>query len=246
MKALLIGACACSLVPLAGCKAEEPALVVFAASSLTDAFTAIEPAVEAELGGDVTFNFAGSQALRVQIEHGAPADVFASANEDHANAIFAAGHTGAPRRFASNGMVAVVGPDSALETFADLAKAERVVVGAREVPIGAYTQTMLDRARAADAEWAEAIEAHVVSREHNVRLVLAKVELGEADAAFVYRTDTPGRRVRVIEIPDALEVRAGYFVSTVRDARPGARRFVDWLLGPAGRKALSTHGFDAP
>ncbi len=232
---------------LAGCKAPEPPLVVFAASSLTDVFRAMEPDVEAGLETDVAYSFAGSQTLRVQIEQGAPADVFASANRSHIDALAAAGLVEAPVHFADNALVAVVPVDSSIDRFEDLGRAERVVVGTPEVPVGAYTQVMLGRLRADDEALAARLESHVVSREHNVRLVLAKVELGEADAAFVYRTDvSASRRVRVVEIPASFRVRAGYFVSAARDARPEARAFVELLTGPIGHAALRASGFAAP
>lgn len=234
----LLLVCACTQTP-------SP-LVVSAASSLTDVLRALEPEVERRLDREVDFAFAGSQALRLQIEQGAPVDVFLSANGLHVDALVAAGLAQAPHRFAANVLTVAV-PESnpaGLERFEDLGRASRIVVGAEEVPVGRYTAEVLGRLAAGDGALAAQIHRAVVSRESNVRLVLAKVELGEADAAIVYHTDVAGRRVKTIEIPPELAVDADYF-ATVIDDSDAARAFVDLLTGPLGRGALEAHGFVA-
>ncbi|MCB9537634.1 MAG: molybdate ABC transporter substrate-binding protein [Myxococcales bacterium] len=246
------------LLALPGCRGahpEDPARVtlqVFAASSLTEAFGELERSFEAAHPGvDVRLTFAGSQVLRLQIEQGAAADVFASANPEHLQALRAEGHVAPPVDFATNELVVVVPLDdpAGVRSFADLPNARRLVIGAEAVPVGRYTRRLLDRAaETLGADFVAAVRARVVSVEHNVRLVRAKVELGEADAAIVYRTDAAAtERVRVVEIPPALNVRARYPIAvTTRAAAPEtAARFVAFVRSPAGRGALERHGFRA-
>ena len=217
---------------------------VFAASSLTEAFEALEADFEAahpEL--DVQLSFAGSQVLRLQLEQGAAADVFASANARHMEALQRSGRVSDAQVFASNRLVVIVpAGDMTLQRFEDLPEASRIVVGTEDVPVGRYTRTMLERV---GASFATAVLAKVVSQENNVRLVLAKVELGEADAAIVYRTDVSDR-VRVIDVPTAYDVPIHYPIAVVRDAvRPeAAAAFVDHLRSPPGQAVLRRHGFD--
>jgi molybdate transport system substrate-binding protein len=225
-------------------------LVVLAAASLTEAFAAIEAELEAaEPGVDVVVSTGGSQALRVQIEHGAPADVFAAANAEHIDALVSAGLVRQSSPFAEGVLVLAVPPanPAGIRSLEDLPSAARIVLGAPEVPVGQYTRTMLDRAEARyGAGFRARVEAHVVSLEPNVRQVLAKVELGEADAAVVYRSDVvASRNVKVIEIPAELDVRAQYHVGVLTAAAQPelAQRFVDHLRSAAGRAVLERHGF---
>lgn len=227
-------------------------LSVFAASSLTEAFAELEIDFEAaDPGVDVVVSTAGSQALRVQIEHGAPADVFASANAEHMQALVTAGLAGDDVPFAEGELVLVVPPanPAGIGSLEDLPRATRLVLGAPEVPVGAYARTMLDRAESRYGPGFRArVEAHVVSLEPNVRQVLAKVELGEADAAVVYRSDVAAvRAVAVIELPADVGVAAQYHAGVLTAAvEPAlARRFVEHLRSPAGQAVLTRHGFRA-
>jgi len=240
------------IAPVRPARAAGPReLVVFAAASLREAFTELGSRFEREHPGTrVAFAFAGSQELRTQIEHGAPADAFASADWKHMQALVAGRLASAPRTFARNEPVLVVPRENpaGLRTLADLPRAKRIVVGAPEVPIGAYTLRILEAASARyGAGFRAAVEARVVSREMNVRQVLSKVTLGEADAAIVYRTDAAaaGRDIEVMPIPVELNAIAEYPVAVVEHARePGlAREFVDLLLSPAGQETLARFGF---
>jgi molybdate transport system substrate-binding protein len=238
---------------LVGCKdstASEQPLVVFAASSLTDAFAEIERDFESEHSGvDLQTSSAGSQALRVQLEHGAPADVFASANAAHIEALHDAAIVGEPVAFTTNTLVLAVpsGNPAGVESFAELPNARRIVLGGDTVPVGAYTQELLERADAELGEgFARRVQDHVVSREPNVRLVVAKVELGEADAAIVYRSDVVARlRVEALTIPDDLLPSVEYFAAPVaRSTAPAlARAFVEHLGSERGQATLARHGF---
>jgi molybdate transport system substrate-binding protein len=148
-------------------------------------------------------------------------------------------------------LVLVVPPanPAGLRSLEDLPRATRIVLGGPEVPVGHYTRTMLDRAEARHGPgFRRRVEEHVVSLEPNVRQVLAKVELGEADAALVYRSDVVASRdVKVVDVPAELAVPARYFVGVTSAApRPElARRFVEHLRSPAGRAVLERHGFRA-
>jgi molybdate transport system substrate-binding protein len=255
MRALWLMLCVAGLVGSLGCRggAAEPKreLVVFAASSLRDAFTAISAEfVRQHPGAEVTFNFAGSQELRAQLEHGARADVFAAADREPLQALLKARRAEPPRIFAHNRPVIVVAERSAtvLRDFADLARAERLVLGAPEVPIGRYTARVLDRAAGPlGPEWRARVASHVVSRELNVRQVLAKVSLGEADAGIVYQSDVRAAPapVRTIEIPEAYNETAEYPLAVLTGApNPElARAWVQLVLSDAGQRTLQRFGF---
>jgi len=226
-------------------------LTVFAASSLRDAFQDLGRIFEQEHPGtSLSFNFAGSQELRTQVEHGARADVLASADPRTLRALAGAGLSLEPQVFARNEPVIVVpvGNPAGIDALADLPRARRLVVGAPEVPIGEYTVRILEAAsRRYGPAFGAAVESRVASRELNVRQVLAKVALGEADAAIVYRTDALASRgaVEVISIPPQLNVVAEYPIALLRGAaRPGlARAFVELVLSSAGQAVLARHGF---
>ncbi len=239
---------------------EPRRLSVYAASSLTDAFTAIERAFEAAHDGvDVALAFAGSQVLRLQIEQGAPADVFASADPDHTQALIDARLLRGARPFAANELAIVVPLDnpSGIESYGGLTAAERLVIGADTVPVGRYTRAVLRRsATTLGADFETTVLSRVVSLEHNVRLVRAKVELGEADAGIVYRTDAAtAARVRIVPIPADLNVRAEYVMGIVTAgrsrtpsgaARGPAERWIAFVHSPRGQAILGEYGFLAP
>lgn len=240
---------------VSGCKPDGSTpgkleLAVFAASSLSEAFRDLEDGFEAlHPDVDLKSTFAGSQVLRLQIEQGASASVFASANEGHMQALVDSGYVSRSQAFARNELVVIV-PETnpaAIETFADLGKASRIVIGTDNVPVGIYTRQMLERAGAALGEaFLTEVERRIVSEEANVRLVRAKVEMGEADAAVVYRTDAASSdRVHVVPIPSAFNVRAQYTLGTLANAphRRAADQFVAYLLSSAGREVLRRHDF---
>jgi molybdate transport system substrate-binding protein len=229
-------------------RADEPReLTVFAAASLREAFEDLAHTFEARTPDvKVRLSLAGSQELRRQIEQGARVDVFASADLKHMAALAKAGLVVGPRVFARNEPVVIVPRDNpaGIASFADLPKAKKLVIGAAEVPIGAYTLEILDRA---GDEFKHRVLAHVVSRELNVRQVLAKVSLGEADAGIVYRTDALAGKdqVAVIAIPAAVNVKAEYPIAVVAHAPEAAvaRAFVELVLSPDGQKRLAAAGF---
>jgi molybdate transport system substrate-binding protein len=245
---------ACSRESEPTAEAPKRDVTVFAAASLREAFTSLAKKLEAARpGAHVVLSFAGSQTLRAQIEQGAPADVFASADQRHMQALVAQKRVLEPRLFAKNELVVVVSKakQGALVTLKSLPEAERIVLGGAEVPIGAYTARVLDAAsRDFGADFRARVEARVVSREPDVRQVLAKVSLGEADAGIVYRTDamTARDRVQILSIPSAYNVVAEYPVAiTANAAAPElARVFVELLLSPEGQQLLAGQGFLSP
>lgn len=248
MRALWLVAVALSL----SCEARTSVVTVdvFAASSLTEAFRALEAEYEAQHPGvDVRTNFAGSQVLRVQLENGAKADVFASANESHMQALVEQSLVAPPRIFAANELVVIVPTGSAVRSFEQLAEeGVRLVVGNDAVPVGIYTARMLERSTDAMGEaWVTAVQSNIVSRETNVRLVRSKVELGEADAAIVYRTDVHAvDRIEVLEIPAEFNVRANYPIAATQRANKHGVGFVDFVVSESGRATLQAHGFASP
>jgi molybdate transport system substrate-binding protein len=238
----------------AGARAATPReLVVFEAASLKDVFANLAQRFEKENAAvKVITNAAGSQELRAQIEHGAAADVMASADSKPMEALAAQGLVVAPSVFACNEPVVVVRAALAatIKTIADLPRAERIVIGTPEVPIGSYTLQILDKAAAKlGADFPKRVQAKVASRELNVRQVLAKVALGEADAGVVYRSDaiTARTKVEIVAIPPELNVVARYPIATLKAApHPDlARRFIDLVTSREGAAALRDAGFSA-
>ena len=243
------------VIPLfQGCAPSDTSqtLHVFAASSLAESFADMERAFEAvHPDTDVVLAFAGSQVLRLQIEQGAPADVFASADPAHMQALVEQDRIRDERIFAHNQLILIVPPENParIESFRDLPRASRLVIGTAGVPVGSYARQALRRAEAAGAGgFAASVLARVASEESNVRLVRAKVELGEADAAIVYRSDTvAAERVRAIEIPADLNVSADYSIGVVEDTanRDLADAWLAFVLSGEGRQLLARHGFAA-
>lgn len=224
-------------VVLAACgQPSDDDVVVFAAASLTDAFGEIADAYTAETGDEVVVSFAGSSDLASQIGEGAPADVFASADLTNMADV---DPDGSARVFATNGAEIVVEPGNphAISTLADLADPDLlVVVCAEQVPCGAYTTEVLDRA---------GVDLTPVSFESNVKAVLTKVVLGEADAGIVYATDVAAADDTVDGVPiaDEFDVEATYPIVAL-DAAGDA--FVDFVLDDRAQQILREHGFGAP
>lgn len=251
---VLLGLWSLASPPPSPAQAQET-LTVFAAASLTDAFSEIGQRFEAAHPGvRVEFNFAGSQALATQIEQGARADVFASADQrwmQHAgqHGLLAA----EPRTFARNRLVVVVprsNPGS-VTRVQDLARPGlKLVLAGTQVPAGAYSREAIRRLAAQagfPAQYEQQVLANLVSEEENVKAVLAKVQLGEADAGIVYRTDvTPSAafQVTMLDIPDTANPIAEYPIAPVAGGSPEqANAFITFVLSPAGQEILAAKGF---
>ena len=231
-------------------------LNVSAAASLTDAFNEIGAAFSAAHPGvEAAFNFAGSNQLAAQIGEGAPVDVFASANAKQMGVAVETGRivSGTQETFARNRLVVITPGDNpaGLTTLQDLATpGVKIVLAAAEVPVGQYALDFLDKAEADGALGAgfkDAVLANVVSYEADVRAVLTKVALGEADAGIVYKSDVgaAAEQITQIEIPDALNTIATYPIAALADSpHPDvAQQFVDYVLSTEGQQVLDKYGF---
>jgi molybdate transport system substrate-binding protein len=214
--------------------------LALAAASLTEVLPRIEP--------NGRFSFAGSNQLATQIRQGAPFDVFFSASPVYTQALYAEGLVRKPVAFATNDLVVVVprSNPARLATLADLARRPklRLVVAGPQVPIGLYTREVLKRVRLLK------VLRKTVSLEPDVKGIVGKVALGEADAGFVYATDvTPVRnRVRVIPIPRRAQPTVTYELAVASKPQDlaAAQELVISVLGPEGRRALRAGGFGTP
>ena len=221
-------------------------ITVFAAASLTAAFTEIgEAYTAANPGFEVTFNFAASSELVAQIGEGAPADVFASADLGNMDKLTEAGnHAAEPVVFATNVAQIIVAPGNPLgiTSLADLADEDLVVVVcAPEVPCGKYATTVFDNA---------GVLVTPKSLEENVKAVVTKVTLGEADAGIVYATDVvaAGDAAAGVDIPADINVVAQYPIAVTKAAASsdGAQAFIDFVVSEQGQRILASYGFLAP
>jgi molybdate transport system substrate-binding protein len=243
--------------PVSAAPARQATVTVFAASSLTDAFKEIGAGFEADNGVTVAFNFGASSQLRTQLEQGAVADVFASADQAQMdNARKANVIDGVDVVFATNRLVVITPKDNPANILsaADLARpGVKLVTAGSEVPIGVYTQHMFDKMSALDVfgpDFKDRANANIVSREPNVRQVVAKVQLGEADAAVVYFTDvTPASApdLMTIPIPDDLNTLATYPIALVTNGPQAelGQAFIDLVMSPAGQAILARWNFGA-
>lgn len=232
-------------------------ITVFAASSLTDAFKAVGSAFEkANPGTKVSFNFAASSTLATQINEGAPADVFASADSAQMNVVADKGATGPQAIFATNVPVVVVPKDDdVVKSFADLAKSGvKLVLAAPDVPIGHYARQILTNASSASGginpNFSATVVGNLVSNEANVRAVLAKIEVGEADAGIVYATDAAAAKgdTRTIAIPEKYNLIAQYPIAAIKTSKHVdiANDFVAFVLSNDGQAIMQQYGFGKP
>lgn len=251
-----------SLVVLAACSTTSGAasttkLTVFCAASLKAALEAVTSAYEAaNPGTTITVSTDSSAALETQIEQGAPADVFLSADRTNPQKLVDGGFaSGEPVNFAGNTLTIIVPADNpaGIGTPADLAtEGLRIIAAGDEVPITTYAAQLVGNIAAepgAPADFAAAYAANVVSKEDSVSGVVSKVELGEGDAGIVYVTDaTAAEGVEAIAVPDAVNVLATYagVVVGASSNQEAAAAFLRWLAGPDGQAILSEFGFQRP
>jgi molybdate transport system substrate-binding protein len=244
-----------SAAPSASTEAVE--LTVYAAASLKGALEAAKTEYEAaNPGTTLTISTDSSAALATQIEQGAPADVFLSADTKNPQALADKGLTdGAPVDFAGNKLVVIVPTDNpaAIKAPADLAKADvKIVAAGDEVPITKYANQVVEnlaKEPGYPADFAAAYDKNVVSKEDNVKAVVAKIELGEGDAGIVYVTDAKiSTKVASVEVPDSANVLATYAGAVVKTSPnpDAASAFLDWLAGADGQAILSGFGFLPP
>ncbi|HEY0380629.1 MAG TPA: molybdate ABC transporter substrate-binding protein [Candidatus Elarobacter sp.] len=234
--------------------ADKPVVTVFAAASLKEAFDAAAPAFTKATGYPVRFSYGGSDMLAAQLLQGAPADVFASANQQQMKRALDGGAVVSPRDFARNRLVVIVPVrDSEVSSIADLGKkGAKVVLAAPSVPVGNYArQTFANLAKDAafGADFAARVQANVVSEETDVKAVATKIALGEGDAGIVYATDvTPAiaPKVRVLRFPAGSSPEATYPIAVAKNApnADGARAFVEFITSPRGLAFLKARGFE--
>ena len=213
---------------------------VYAAASLSEVLPTVSPRSR--------FQFAGSNQLALQIARGAPADVFASASPVYSQQLFRDGKVERPRTFATNTLVLAVprSNPAQIRSVFDLAKRPRLklVVGGQKVPIGLYTRQVLKRLALLR------VLRKAVSQESDVKGIVGKLALGEADAGFVYATDVraASSRLLAIPLPKRSQPTVRYEVAVVEDSgnREGALEFVADLLSTDGRRALAQAGFGLP
>ena len=240
--------------------AQGKQLTVFAAASLTDAFTELGQNYHANhTDVNVSFNFDGSQVLQTQIENGAHADVFASASSTQMNALKNEGYmnNSTVNVFAQNRLQVIIPKDNPgnITSVSDLAKPGlKIVIGTQAVPVGNYTLQVLAKMAndtAYGPDYRNKVMSNVVSQETNVNNVVTKVTLGEADAGFVYQSDVPLKQmaqVNRIIIPDKYNVVAQYPIGILNQSKDPvlAQDFINYVNSPAGQAILQKYGFIIP
>ena len=239
--ALVFAVALCGGVSAGGASAKSSrstaGITVYAAASLTDVFPKIDPSN--------TYNFAGSNALATQITNGAPADVFASANTTLPQQLYAAGTVEKPVIFTRNTLVGIVPKSNPqnIKSIYDMAKpGVKIDIANSAVPVGSYTLQIWKQMGLTSQ-----MTANVVSQETDVRIVLQKVQLGQADAGFVYSTDAqtvPGD-VTVIPVPAWVQPKVAYAMAVVTKSpnQQAAQAFVDEVMSPAGQAWMLKYGF---
>jgi len=229
------------VIGLSAAPASAADLNVYAAASLRDVFTRIDPAPK--------YNFAGSNQLQLQIERGAPADVFASASSQEAQALFKQGGCTRPVTFATNKLVLIVpkdNPGSVRSVFSLRSGGRKLAIGTAGVPIGGYTRVLLKR-----LGLSRILQTNTVSEEANVSSIVSKVALGSADAGFAYVTDarTVSDRVKAIRLPRYAQPPVRYQIcQVIRNGinASGARAFIAKIRSNSARRALRAAGFGLP
>jgi len=248
--AVLILACSAALA------SEPKEITVFTAASLTGAFGEIGGIYENETGIHATFNFDGSQALRTQIENGAPADVFASANKKQMNALKSKGmmNNSSIAIFAKNKISLIVPKDNParISNLSDLAKPGiKIVMGTKDVPVGDYALQIIDKLgndSSYGKDYKEKVLSNVISQETTVNYVVTKVALGEADVGFAYVSDVTedlASKVDKIDIPDEYNIIAEYPMGILQQSKYPTESldFMKLVMSEEGSAILEKYGF---
>jgi molybdate transport system substrate-binding protein len=240
MRRLGLAVAAALLLVFAGAASPAPKITVYAAASLTEVFPRIDTVPR--------YSFAGSDQLAAQVEQGAPADVFASASPRQAELLYHDGFLLKPVVFATNTLIVIVPRSNPahIRSVYDLRRSGvKVIIGAPTVPVGAYTRQVLDALGITTA-----VMRNVVDQEPDVKGIVAKVALGEADAGFVYRTDARpvAKRVGLVALPPWAQPPIRYELGILRSSshRAAAAAFVRRVTSLRGRRLLVRAGFGLP
>jgi molybdate transport system substrate-binding protein len=235
----VVAALFCLLAFPAAASVGASQVTVFAAASLTEVFPKIDRAAR--------YSFAGSDQLAFQIQQGAPADVYAAASPKYPDQLYAQGLVLKPVVFATNKLVLLLPASNpaGIRSVFDLKRAGiKLVIGQKGVPIGDYTRTILKNLGLSS------VLSNVVSQETDVKSIVGKIALGEADAGFVYVTDAKpaGSKVKVVRVPGWAQPKVKYEIAVVKASsnRAAAQAFVRKVLAKGGRKALAAAGFGLP
>lgn len=248
---------------LCGCNAQavsekKTEITILAAASLTEAFHEIEKAFEEENTHiDLTITFAGSASLAHQIKEGVKADVYVSANEAYMEDMVLEKYISQEdvHVFAHNKLVVMVYKDQKhkISSLEDLIQKDVTIILAEEAqPIGQYTMKMLDKIQQDNLDgedYTRLFKNNVISYEHSVKAVVAKIEIGEAHCGIVYATDrTKANEANIItlDIPDACNQMATYTIGKLAQSQKGAEKFVDYVLGEKGRQVLEKYHYILP
>lgn len=222
-------------------------VTVLAASSLTPSFEALKAGFEAQYPQtQVELVFAGSQILRMQVQAGAPGDVIASAHPEHLAALGASGHAGQALPLAQNRLAIVVAPQQVAPPWQELARLQSWITGSPDVPLGRYTQALLTAlSHKLGAQAIEQLRSQVKSEEPNARMVKAKIEMGQAQAAVVYASDlSPGTLLKEVVLPRELQIQAHYAIAPLTSSPELelAQRFIAYARSEAGQLQLQKAG----
>lgn len=245
---------------IAGCTSptqdNKQTLIIFAASSLTDAFNELSHDFEEQNSDtDIQLQYAGSSQLTIQISQGAPADIFASANQKQIDVVLQEGlNKGEALIFAQNELVLIVPVDNPanIRQFAELKQNNlRIITAIEGVPIRDYTDLIMSNLAQDQnygVEFTDQFYANIRSEETNVRQIVLKTALGEADAAIVYRTDVTAEvqdELIVIEVPESYSPQPVYYIVVLENGKNTAKAqaFMDYILSEMGQKTLQKYGF---
>lgn len=246
------------LATSAGLCAEEPKeITVFCAAGLTGALSEIGQIYENETGVQVAFNFDGAQILRAQVENGAYADVLVSGSNKHMNALKAEGfmNNSSVSAFAENWQAIIVPNDNPakIENLSDLAKpGVKIVMGTKDLPITDITLQILDKLAndtAYGPEYKEKVLSNVISEETNINFIVSKVALGEADAAFVHKSEVSpeyAKKVTTIDLPQEYNVKSEYTIGILSqsESQDLAEELVNLVKSDEGKSVLQKHGYE--
>jgi len=256
-KRIIISVLAALVLVVSAGYAEEPQeITAFTAASLTGAFGEIGQIYKNETNIRVVFNFDGSQALRTQIENGAYADIFVSANKKQMNAVKADGlmNNSSVIIFTKNKLSLIVPKDNPgkVGNLSDLAKPGlKIVIGTKDVPVGDYAMQIINKLgndSQFGAEYKQKVLANIISQETNVNYVVTKVALGEADVGFAYVSDVTedlAAKVDKVDIPDEYNILAEYPIGVLKNSKYPAQseKFIELVTSSEGKAILKKYGF---